>query len=228
MLPTGDIAELMGRTPLLHVLDADTRSELATKCRVRKYRRGQFVFFEGDDSTSLVIVAEGRLKVAVYSPDGAELMLNVMEPESVIGDVGVLDGGPRSATAETLTDSVLVFVPADDVRGLVRDHPILMEHMLQRMTLLVRRLTGTTSDLVFLDLPKRVAKMIVTACLDTGGEVAEMGLTQTELGARLGASRQSVNTALRTFARRGLIEVDHHSIRVLNLAALERFAAGQV
>lgn len=227
MLDTAAIAELMGRTSLFGVLSEEARLGLAGTCRVRKFRRGQLVFSEGDESTSLVIVAEGRVKVAVHSPDGAELMLNIMEPEGVAGDVGIIDGGPRSATAETLTEAVIVFAPADAVRDLMKSEPFFSEQMSQRMAALVRRLTGTTSDLVFLDLPKRVAKMLVTACEENGGNVADLGLTQSEVGARLGASRQSVNTALRNFARRGLIDFDHHQVRVLDLPALGRLAAGR-
>ncbi len=227
MLDSAAIADLMGRTSLFQMLDEASRLELASACRQRWYRRGQFIFYEGDESTSLVIVAEGRLKVAVYSPDGAQLMLTIMEPADVAGDIGIIDGGPRSATAEALTEAVIVFVPAEAVRALMVREPALVEHMLQRTVAIVRRLTGTTSDLVFLDLPRRVAKLIVTTCEQNGGSVADLGLTQTEIGARLGASRQSVNTALRNFARRRLIEMEHHQVKVLDLPALVRLAAGR-
>jgi CRP/FNR family cyclic AMP-dependent transcriptional regulator len=224
---TDDTADLLARTALFGGLEQDALASLAAESRVREYPRGQFAFFEGDESNFLLVVAKGRVKVYVSSPEGNELLLNIMEEGSTIGEVGIVDGGPRSASAVALEPSTLVMVPAEAVREVAAASPELKEQLLLNMTEMVRRLTGTSSDLVFLDLPRRLAKLIVTACDSAEGGVADLGLTQGELGNRLGATRQSVNTALRTFARRGLIAMEGQRLKALDVEALERFAEGR-
>lgn len=210
--------------PLFSVLVEEERERLAAAARTRPFRRGQFLFFEGDDSGSLGALLDGRLKLVVSSPAGEELLLRVIERGAVFGEVGVVDGGPRSATVEALTDGRVVLLAAEEIWRLLRSNTMFVEAMFRQVTATTRSLTGTTADMVFLDLPKRMAKLLLT----TGSESEPgllSGLNQSEIGSRLGASRQAVNTTLGTFARRGWVELGRQEIRVLDRAALERFAA---
>ncbi len=88
--------------------------------RRRTARRGGFLFVEGDDSTSVVVFAEGRLKLVVTSPDGEHLLLGVLDPPTVLGEIGLIDGGPRSANAEILEDATVLIVPAEEIWRLLR------------------------------------------------------------------------------------------------------------
>ncbi len=148
--------------------------------RPRTVRRGGFLFVEGDDSTSVVVFAAGRLKLVVTSPDGEHLLLGVLDPPTVLGEIGVIDGGPRSATAEILEDATVLIVPAEEIWRLLRADSAFVGATLASLIGRTRTLTKTTADLVFLDLPGRLARLWAETAAS-------------ELGQRVGASRQSVN-----------------------------------
>lgn len=186
----------------------------------RRLSRGQVLFTEGERSEHLYVVVRGRLKVLVRSSHGDELLLAVVGPGESVGELSILDGRPRSATAEALDDVELLAVPAAIVREVLEASPALAVAWAQDLALTVRRLTGSAADLVFLDLPRRLAKLLVGA----GDTEVELGLSQSEVAARLGVARQSVNRALAGLSRRGWIEVDRSTVRLRDRAALSRFA----
>ena len=196
---------------------------LAASATVRRYRRGQLLFCEGDVGDSLLIVAEGRFKAYSTSPDGEEFLLAVVNAGDSLGEVSIADGGTRSATVEAMTDAVTLRLPREAVLTVAARSPALTAAILRALASVVRRVTGTAADLVFLDLPRRVAKLIVDEHRSTGEAVIDMPLNQSEIAHRVGASRQSVNTALRDFQRRGWITTSGHEIRIRDLGALSRF-----
>jgi CRP/FNR family transcriptional regulator, cyclic AMP receptor protein len=124
---------------------------------------------------------------------------------------------------ETVSDSQLLFVPRHAVQALCARVPAAAQALSVAIAANLRRLTEATSDLVFLDLPRRVAKMLVSQPRSDDG-VVEHQLTQTEYAHQLGSTRQSINLALRGFERRGWIEMNDGSLRVRQPEALARFA----
>jgi len=218
------LTDLLAQTFSLSELGADDLSRLAANCRVRPVRRGQIVFSEGDQSDSLVILATGLLRVFVSSHEGTELVLRIIAPGDSLGEVGCLDGGPRSATVEAVHSSLLVQVPTTELLSLVDRRPQLARHLLAQMAADLRRLTGSAADLVFLDVPRRVAKLLVQEADTQGRTDLELIETQAQIGARIGGTRQSVNSALHALERRGWLTVSSHHIAISNLEAVRRFA----
>lgn len=186
----------------------------------RRLARGQVLFTEGERSEHLYVVARGRLKVLVRSARGEELLLAVVGPGESVGELSILDGRPRSATAEAMDVVELVAVPAAAVRAVLQGSPALAVAWAQDLALTVRRLTGSAADLVFLDLPRRLAKLLVTE----GGAEVRLGMNQSEVAARLGVARQSLNRALGGLARRGWISVHGSTVTLQDRVALARFA----
>jgi CRP/FNR family cyclic AMP-dependent transcriptional regulator len=184
----------------------------------RRLARGQVLFVEGEHSDHLYVVDRGRVKVLVSSTRGDELVLSVLGPGDALGELSALDGVDRSATAVALDDVWLWCVPADAVRGLLQRSPAVALAVAEELASRVRRLTGSAADLVFLDLPRRLAKLLVS------DESAAAGLTQSELGAQLGVTRQSLNRSLQRLQDRGWILVHRGGIDVLDRQALDRFA----
>lgn len=219
-------ADALRASSLFGALEEASLAALVDVARRRNVRRGGFLFFEGDDSTSVVLLVTGRLKLVVTSPGGEQLLLGTLEPPAVLGEIGVIDGGPRSATAEVLEDATVLMVPAGEIWRLLRSDFAFVEAVLAHLTRRTRTLTKTTADLVFLDLPGRLARLLAeTSAGDAAGELR--GLSQAELGQRVGASRQSVNAALRMFARRRWVELSRQQVTVLDAEALARFAAAR-
>jgi CRP/FNR family cyclic AMP-dependent transcriptional regulator len=219
------IGQLLAATPSLSVLDSSDLAQLAASCRVRRVRRGQILFAEGDPADSLLVLASGRLRVLVSSVEGGQLVLRVIIPGDSVGEIGCLDGGPRSATVEAVQDSLLVQLSASDLLALVERRPQLALHLLTQLASDVRRLTGAAADLVFLDVSRRVAKLLVLEVAKAGTHDLELGETQGEIGDRVGGTRQSVNSALHTLERRGWLEVSSRHITIRDLEALQSFAA---
>jgi CRP/FNR family cyclic AMP-dependent transcriptional regulator len=215
-----DVAAALTRSGLFEAATPDERAAVVALAGLRRLPRGQVLFAEGDASDALYVVQRGRVAVLLTSPRGDELVLAVLGPGDALGELSVLDGRPRSATARALEDSELVAVPSRALRALLARSPGLALSWALEMSATVRRLTGVTGDLVFLDLSRRLAKLL----LEGGGRDVELGMTQTEVAARLGVARQSVNRALSSLQSRGWVQVLGSHIDLRDRAALERFA----
>ena len=218
-----DLVAALRRTSLLaSVPDADL-AVLAGASRVRTLRRGHLVCGVGDPGDTLIVVISGRLRVVTRSADGGELTLRILGPGATLGEVGVADGGPRSADVETLADSQLLFVPRERVQEVCGRIPAAALALAVSVAATVRQLTEATADLVFLDLPRRVAKVLLTQPRDTGGLISPP-LTQEQFARLAAGTRQSVNAALRGFEKRGWITVDGRDLTVRQPEMLARFA----
>lgn len=214
--------QLLEQCYLFTTLGPNELGQLAAAASVRRYHRGQVVLTEGDTSDVLLLVVEGELKVIATSDHGEELILAILRPGDTIGELGLVDGGPRSATVIAVTVAMLLRMPNSEVLAVANCSPTLMTALVASLAGIVRRLTGTAADLVFLDLSARVAKLLLTEADATGRSSIELGLTQSELAQAVGASRQSLNSTLQTFVRRGWILNSRGKITIVNTAALRR------
>ncbi|WP_300610869.1 Crp/Fnr family transcriptional regulator [Trebonia sp.] len=220
---TADVQGILRQTRLLSSVPAGDLAAVAAASRLRTFRRGQVVFTRGDPGGTLIVVVTGRVKVVVRSADGGELTLTVVHPGETIGDVSVADGGPRSADAETLDQCQLLLVPREAIQDICAREPAAALALADSVAASLRRLTEAASDLVFLDLPRRVAKVLLSLPRDGDGTIRP-GLRQEDLAHQVGSTRQSVNAALSGFQRRGWIEVRDRTVTVKHVSALDRFA----
>ncbi len=218
-----DVIEILRQTELLRAVPTADLEKLATSSRLRTFRRGQVVCTTGDPGDTLIVVFSGEVKVVVRAADGAELTLTVVGPRGAVGEVSLADGGPRSADVETLVESQLLFIPAEAVQAICARVPAASQALASAIAASLRRLTDATSDLVFLDLPRRVAKLLLSQPRSDDGVISQQ-LTQEEYARRLGSTRQSVNIALRGFERRGWIQTRDRTVTVNQPDALARFA----
>ena len=212
-------------TLLFGALDDAALDALAEVCVTRRYTTGQVVVLAGDPGGDLLVVAKGRLRVVARSAEGAAVVLAVAVRGDTLGEVSLFDYQPRSATIEAAEASVVVRVPGEDVQRLIRLRPEIAEELLRQQAALLRRSTGMVADLVFLDLPRRVAKYVLGAAGRDGR--ADLGMSQTELAAAVGGVRQSVNAALRNFERRGWIQMDGRVVEICDAGALGEYASVQ-
>jgi CRP-like cAMP-binding protein len=199
---------------------------LAERSFARRLRDGQILFTEGEPSDHLFVVRSGRIRIVARSPRGDELVLSVLGPGEVLGELSVIDQGPRSATAEALGEVELLAVAAADVRALLEREPALLMAAAAELAGTVRRLTGSAADLVFLDLPRRLAKLLVSeaAVGADGVHRVHPGMSQSGLAARLGVTRQTLNRALSGLTRRGWVEAQGPQFVLRDPDALRRFA----
>lgn len=206
------VAAALRRSDIFASLDATELDRLAGACRVRRLARDETVFSRGDTGGGLYLVAQGSVSLSMTSADGGEVVLAVVVPPQTFGELGVIDGGARVATATTRQPSVLVCVPRAEMRRVISSQPVIAVALLSTLTTLVRRLDEHTSDLVLLDLPARFAKFLLGAAQVTPADVrpgvsvpVDLRLSQTELARLIGGSRQQVNRMIATLEARGAI-----------------------
>jgi CRP/FNR family transcriptional regulator, cyclic AMP receptor protein len=220
---TADVTAILRETSLLRSVPAEDLKAVAAASRLRSYRRGQVVFNTSDPGDTVIVVVSGRVKVTIRSADGAELTLAIIHPGGLLGDLAVVDGGPRSADAETLEECQLLLIPRETIRDLCARVPSAAQALTNSIAATLRRLTEVTADLVFLDLPRRVAKILLSQPRGNDG-IIRFRMSQEELAHQAGSTRQSVNAALRGFERRGWIEMHDRAVIVKQPDALVRFA----
>jgi len=224
---TEQAAALLKRTQLFGELDEQTLAHLANKAVERSYKKGQLIFHQGDAGDSLFVVVEGLIKVFVTSEDGDEMVLVTLQPPDTFGELALVDGGSRSASAEALETTQVIALTRPMLLELLHAQPGVTEPLLRSLGRLLRRLTEQAADLVFLDLHGRVAKLLLQFTEERGtageaGVILDLHLTQTDLAAMVGGSRQSVNQILKTFEGRGYIEVRGRKIVVKRTDLLRR------
>lgn len=222
-------AALLGRTRLFGDLDQDAVYRLAERADERTCEKGEIVVQEGTPGGSLFVVVTGLLKVFVTSPGGEEMVLVTLKPADVFGELALVDGGPRSASAQALERSTLLVLGRNALLEIVAEEPSLTDALLRSVGALVRRLTAQAADLVFLDLHGRVAKLLLGLAEDQGeqtesGKVLDLHMTQSDLAHMVGGSRQSVNQILRSFEERGYVELRGRQILVKEPESLRRRA----
>lgn len=223
-----DAARLLRETPLFAGIDGETAEELAKRLVRRTYKRGQPLFHQGDTGDSLYVVVDGSVAIVVSSENGDRMVLTTLHAPDVLGEIALLDGGPRSASAEAVEPTTALMLSRAAFVELIQEHPSLVDGLLRSLGALVRRLSEQAADFVFLDLGGRVAKVLLRLAEDVGPEVAgvpvEIGVTQNRLAEMAGGSRQSVNQILQSFQQRGYLEVHGRRVLICKPEALRRRA----
>jgi CRP-like cAMP-binding protein len=216
-------AAVLARTELFQGIDEATQRRIAGHVAERVVERGQCVFIQGEAGDRLYVLAEGAVKLYVSSRDGGIIELVRHRPPAAFGEVALLDGGPRTASAQAVERSVLLVVTRQELLRLLRSDDQLAEALLRILGAMVRRTTRQVSDLAFLSLQGRVAGQLLALGGD-GAPARTRQVTQAELASMVGGARQTVNQALRSLEARGLIRSDGRSFEILDRERLKLLA----
>ncbi|MDD9208029.1 Crp/Fnr family transcriptional regulator [Georgenia sp. 10Sc9-8] len=192
-------------------------------------RRGETLFNEGDPGDRLYVLVEGKVKLGHTAPDGRENLIAVLGPSEMLGELTLFDPGPRSTTASAVAPTRLLTLEHSDLMGLLDSRPELAKHMLKALAQRLRRTNTALADLVFSDVPGRVAKALMDLA-DRFGRPTDEGvhvphdLTQEELAQLVGASRETVNKSLADFVSRGWIRLEGRAVVLLDVDRVRRRA----
>lgn len=212
-------------SPLFRGLAPATLDRIAVLAVQRGYRRGEIVFSAGDTGDVLFGVVSGRIRISTGSPDGREIFLNIMEPGDTFGEIALLDGGPRTATATAMEASELVSLRREPLFGLLEKEPKAALELLRLCGERLRWTSGLLEDAALLDAPARLAKRLLSLS-ELHGEVVDGGrkvrISQEELANFLGASRQAVNEQLQEWKARGWLTLGRGTVTVCDAAGLKR------
>jgi CRP/FNR family transcriptional regulator, cyclic AMP receptor protein len=217
-------AGVLARTELFREIDEATRRRIAEHVAERVVEPGQCVFVQDEPGDRMYVLAEGAVKLFVASRNGGIVELVRHRPPATFGEVALLDGGPRSASAEAVERSTLLVVTRAELLHLLRAEDRVAEALLRTLGTIVRRTTRQVSDLVFLDLQGRLARQLLALAIDGDGTARTRRVTQGELASMVSGARQTVNQALRSLESRGYIRADGRGFEILDRERLKLLA----
>ncbi len=221
--------EVLRRAGLFQGVDPEAVEALSDEFEYIDAPRGSVLFTEGEPGESLYIVLAGKVKLGRRSSDGRENLVAVMGPSDQFGELSLFDPGPRTATATVVTDARLAKLPKGALQNWVQQRPQIAVQLLRVVARRLRRTNTMLADLIFVDVPGRVAKQLLQLAqrfgtVEGGNVRVTHDLTQEELAQLVGASRETVNKALADFASRGWLRLEGKSVVILDRERLARRA----
>ena len=219
--------DVLRRAPLFEALDPGDAAALQAGMATVQVGRGEVLFAEGASGHELYVIIDGKMKLTRAAADGRENLLSVLGPGEMFGELSLFDPRPRTASATAVTDSRLAALAHDDLRSWLTGRPDVALHLLQALAQRLRRANDVMADLVFTDVPGRVAKALLDLA-ERFGTAQEDGLqvnhdlTQEELAQLVGASRETVNKALADFAARGWLQLAAKSVLLMEPERLRK------
>ncbi len=217
------------RCALFAHADDDTVRKVARGLRRRRFRRNEVIFHQGDPGDSLHIVASGTAKVTLPSTEGEEAIIATLRPGDFFGELALLDGAPRSATAVALEPMETITLPRADFRQLLDGDTGLRDALLAGLSHELRRITRHVEELHFLDLAGRLAMRLTRLAREQdaalAGEVRlDWPYTQSDLASMIGGTRQSVNKLLSALVDDGLVRIERDTLIITDVDHLARRA----
>jgi CRP/FNR family cyclic AMP-dependent transcriptional regulator len=226
----GDVDEVLARTGLFHGIESSAVSALTNQLDRTYFLTGHTLFVEGQPGDRLYIIVSGKVKIGRRSPDGRENLLAIMGPSDMLGELSILDPGPRTASATTITDLCAVSIDREALRAWTVERPEITERLMRVLARRLRRTIDNVADLIFTDAPGRVSKLLLQLAqrfgtLEDDALRVTHDLTQEEIAQLVGASRETVNKVLGNFADRGWITVEGKSVLISNPERLRQQSA---
>jgi CRP/FNR family transcriptional regulator, cyclic AMP receptor protein len=221
--------DVVRKAPLFSALDDEAARALMESMTASRLERGDVLFREGDRGDRLYVIGEGKIKLGLTSNDGRENLLAILGPGEMFGELSLFDPGPRTATATAVAETQLIALGHEDLTSFLSGRPAVAATMLAALARRLRRTNETLSDLVFTDVPGRVAKALLDLSMRFGrssedGILVAHDLTQEELAQLVGASRETVNKALADFATRGWIKLEARAVVLIDMERIQRRA----
>jgi CRP/FNR family transcriptional regulator len=220
--------DFLRKLPLFSVLREDDLRAVSEKFRNRNYRKKEIVFHQGDETHDFYLIKSGKVRVFCNSPSGNETSIRVVSDNDMIGEFAPIDGVPRSATAQAITDCTLLELPQDKFLNCVMTVPDFAMTLLQLLVQKLRWVTEYAESIAQYDIGGRLLHIILHYNAKIGKELkrdkcyeVDLGLNQGDLASMVGARREWVNHLLREWREKGIIAFSRGRITILDLPAVE-------
>lgn len=219
----------LAKSFVFEALDGDTRAALAASSQIRQADAGEVIFHEGAPGHSMIAVAQGAVRITTISPNGQEIVLAELAAGDVFGEIALLDGRERSASAHALTNCTLVVLERRALLEAMQDKPALAQSLIEVLCARIRRSDERMMEIGFLPISVRLANALLRASAPNdrlGGKPrTKVALSQGDLANMIGGSRENVNRCLRGWQKAGVIELKDGWILIPDRDALLRLAA---
>lgn len=229
MLVAMSVRTVIERNRLFRGLPAATLDRIAALALRRAYRKGETIFAQSDPGDGLYGVVTGRVRISASSADGKELFLNIMEPGDTFGEIALLDGHHRTATASATAPTELMIILREHFLALLQREPKLVTHLLQLLCQRIRWTSGLAEESALLGVPARLARRLLSLAQLHGRAAADgihLTISQEEVARFLGVSRQIVNQYLQTWKAKRWVGLGRGKIIILAEDALQAIVAG--
>ncbi len=218
---------MVRQAPLFATLDDSDVEALRSTMSTTHLERGEILFREGQRGDRLYVITYGKIKLGRTSTDGRENLMAVLGPGEMFGELSLFDPGSRTLTATAVADTELIGMGNESLQEFLRERPGGALALLASLARRLRRTNDSVADLVFTDVPGRVAKALLDLANRFGrpsddGVLVAHDLTQEELAQLVGASRETVNKALADFASRGWLKLEARAVVLIDLDRLLR------
>ena len=218
--------ELLRRAPLFAGLRPDALDGLAAQLRRHTFKRGTMIFHKDQTGDALYVIESGRVRIFLPTESGTELTVEVSGPGDVFGELALLDGRPRSASAETLEDTTAFTLTREEFKAHLAATPQLAVALIELLSTRLRHVTEYAESLAHLDVHARLARTLLEMAdrygVKRNGIEIDLDLTQADLATMVGATRERVNRALAAFRAQGLLELRGRKIALLDTTRLRQ------
>ncbi|HSQ30554.1 MAG TPA: Crp/Fnr family transcriptional regulator [Gemmatimonadaceae bacterium] len=225
---TTTTADFLATVPLFSGIDRTELQRFADMTRERFYPRGSVILFENDPGDSLFVVRQGRVKVVLIGEDGREVILGVLGVSDHFGELSLIDDRPRSAHVIAMDDSHLLVLRREDFRKRVDASPAVAWALLGELSRRLRRADEKIGGLVLLDVPGRIARLLLDLADESGGSTIEKRLTHQTIAQMIGASRETVSRAMKDFQEANWVSIERRRITLADRPALEQRAQAKL
>jgi CRP-like cAMP-binding protein len=220
---------ILKRNRLFRDLPGSTIQKIAGLSIHRSYGPGEIVFSQADPGDALFGVITGRIRISASSADGREMFLNIMEPGDTFGEIALLDGQQRTATASTTVPTELMVIMREPFLALLQHEPKLIGHLLLLLCQRIRWTSGLAEDFALLDVPGRLARRLLSLGKIHGYQTAlgiQLNISQEDVARFLGLSRQVINQYLQEWKAHGWVRLGRGRILIADEGALRKVVAG--
>jgi CRP-like cAMP-binding protein len=221
--------KLLGNVPLFSDFSAKQLEAISLVARTKSLQRREQLFHKGDHGGEIYAVASGKLKVLTTSTEGDDVVFSILGPGEVFGEVALLGATPRTASVSAIEDCQLLVIGRRDFLAFLKTNPEVSEKLLSVLAIRLKRVSELVEDTLFLNLPLRLAKKLLSLSRIYGEDTAngtriDLKLSQEEWGDLVGTTRESVNKQVRKWTEAGVIMVDDGYVVIRNPAELEKLA----
>ncbi|MFY4730938.1 Crp/Fnr family transcriptional regulator [Nitrospira sp. BLG_2] len=201
--------------------------EMERITRMETVKKRQPLYLPGDPSSNVYLLKQGRVKIANTAPSGKEVTFDILEPGEVFGELDVLEDAPRSTSAETLDDTLICVIPRKDFDQYLAMHPNVTVKLTKLIGLRLKKIQSRVEDLVFRDVPARLAHLLMELSKSDGAENPQgirlrAKLTHQEMANLIGCSRETVTATLSQFRDDGLIQMDGRTLIIIDAKGLSQ------
>lgn len=217
-------AETLRTIPLFAQLREDDLSKLSGAVREKKYPKNSVILFEDDQGDSLYVILDGQVKVVLTGEDGREVILSTRRRGDFFGEMSLIDDEPRSAHVVAMEDCNLLVLRREDFLACMNDIPGIAFGVMRALCSRLRRADALIGGLILLEVPERVARLLLEVAEESDGQVVAEGITHHTIAQMIGSSRETVSRAMRNLTDQGIVETGRKRIVIKNPEALAQVA----